>query len=149
MPKGQRIIVFVATLLLLIPVAYFARAPLSSASEAGVVIVSVLIMLSFTVLLLEHFFTKPTDVTASAIAILLILAPLHGQLEKLGIWYWILISYSALLLLTSILSLFFLHGSQPSGAWCNKLSNQLRKFSAFFGNGRFLWFALFILTLIF
>ena len=77
MPKGQRIIVFLATLVLLL-VGYIAfKTPIDVLSKKGIMIISALMMLSFTTLLAEHFFTRPTDVVASAVSILLLLSPIN------------------------------------------------------------------------
>jgi asparagine N-glycosylation enzyme membrane subunit Stt3 len=87
MPKGQRIIVFLSVLLLLL-VGYFVfKTPIDYLGNKGIVIISSLIMLSFTTLMAEHFFTRPTDVVASAVSILLLLSPIHSELKDMGLWY--------------------------------------------------------------
>jgi hypothetical protein len=80
---------------------------------------------------------------------LLLLAPLRPQLSKLGHWYWIFFSYNLLLLLTSLTALLLLDSDKSSGALQNRLSAVLKRFSVFFGNGRWLFRALFLLTLFF
>lgn len=110
---------------------------------------SALLMLSFVTLFLEHFFTTPTDVLASTIAILLLIAPLQSQLSKFGHWYWFFGGYNILLLVTSLIALLLLDENKSSASLQNRASSVLKKFSVFFGNGRFLFFALFFLTLIF
>lgn len=104
-------------------------------------------MLSFVTLFLEHFFTRPTDVLASTIAILLLLAPLRSHLEKMGRWYWIFFAYNVLLLLTSLTALLLLDQEKSAVTPQNRASLYLKKFSIYFGNGRFLFFALLFLTI--
>jgi hypothetical protein len=106
-------------------------------------------MLSFIVLFLEHFFTTPTDVLASTIAILLLLAPMQSQLIKFGIWYWIFFTYNLLLLFASLAALLLLDANKSSASIQNRISAVLKKIAIFFGNGRFLFLALFFLTLVF
>ncbi|MDG0970175.1 MAG: hypothetical protein P8O06_10080, partial [Porticoccaceae bacterium] len=143
MPKGQRIIVFLATLAILL-VGYFTfKTPIDILSNKGIVIISALIMLSFTTLLAEHFFTRPTDVVASAVSILLLLSPIHSELKDMGLWYWIFWGYSAVLLIASLLALLLLNPEKSPADPMNRASMILKTLSVRFGNGRFLWFVLF------
>ncbi|MCG5526322.1 ATP-binding protein, partial [Ectothiorhodospira haloalkaliphila] len=149
MPKGQRIIVFLVTLALLL-VGYIAfKTPIDVLSSKGIVIISALIMLSFTTLLAEHFFTRPTDVVASAVSILLLLSPIHSELNEMGLWYWIFWSYSAALLVVSLLALLLLSPERSPSAPINRASVILKTIAVRFGNGRFLWFSLFVLCVLF
>jgi len=106
-------------------------------------------MLSFVSLILEQFFTKPTDVIATNISILLLLAPLNEVLDKFGLWYAIFIIYNSITLAVAVLALLLLDKDNSPDALPNVISRELNRFSTFFGNGRFLWFALFFLCLIF
>ena len=149
MPKGQRIIVFLATLVLLL-VGYIAfKTPIDVLSNKGIMIISALMMLSFTTLLAEHFFTRPTDVVASAVSILLLLSPIHSELKDMGLWYWFFWSYSAVLLIISLLSLLLLSPEKSPADAMNKASIILKTIAVRFGNGRFLWFSLFVLCVLF
>jgi len=149
MTKTARITLFAITFALLLLVFYVTTGHAFPSSEQSIVLFSALLMLSFVTLFLEYFFTTPTDVLASTIAILLLLAPLRSQLSKLGHWYWIFFSYNLVLLLTSLTALLLLDGDKPSTAVQNRISAVLKRFSVFFGNGRWLFCALFLLTLFF
>ena len=149
MTKSWRIILFLISLLLLLVVFFVTTGRIFPSSEQSVVIFSALLMISFVTLFLEHFFTRPTDVLASTIAILLTLAPLQSQLSKFGKWYGIFFSYNILLLTTALVALLLVDDNKSSGAMQNRVSSALKRFSVFFGNGRFLFFSLFFLTLIF
>ncbi len=149
MTKTARITLFAITFALLLLVFYVTTGHAFPSSEQSIVLFSALLMLSFVTLFLEHFFTTPTDVLASTIAILLLLAPLRSQLSKLGHWYWIFFSYNLVLLLTSLTALLLLDGDKPSTAVQKRISAVLKRFSVFFGNGRWLFCALFLLTLFF
>jgi len=149
MPKGQRIIVFLAVLILLLIVYWAFKSPIDSLNDKGIVIMSSLIMLSFTTLLAEHFFTRPTDVVASSVSILLLLSPLHAALKDMGAWYWIFWFYSCAVLLISLISLLFLDSYKSSADMKNKTSAVLKTVAIRFGNGRFMWFSLFALSVLF
>lgn len=149
MTKSQRITLFIISFILLLVVFFVTTGRVFPSSEQSVVLFSALLMLSFVTLFLEHFFTRPTDVLASTIAILLLLAPLQSQLSKFGRWYWIFCSYNILLLVTSLVALLLLDDDKSSATMQNRVSSALKTFSVFFGNGRFLFFALFLLTLVF
>ncbi|MCX6828586.1 MAG: DUF87 domain-containing protein [candidate division Zixibacteria bacterium] len=149
MTKSGRITLFIINFFLLMVIFFVTTGRFFPSSEQSVVLFSSLLMLSFVTLFLEHFFTSPTDVMASTIAILLLLSPLHPQLSKLGRWYWIFFGYNLLLLLTSLVALLLLDDNKSSAAMQNRVSSTLKRFSVFFGNGRFLFFVLFFLTLLF
>ncbi len=149
MSKTARITLFAITLALLFLVFYVTTGRAFPSSEQPIVLFSALVMLSFVTLFLEHFFTTPTNVLASTIAILLLLAPLRLQLSKLGHWYWIFFDYNLLLLLTSLTALLLLDSDKSPGAAQNRISAILKRFSVFFGNGRWLFCALFLLKLFF
>jgi len=149
MSKIKRLILFVISFVLLMVIFLATTGSVFPSSEQSVVLFSSLIMLSFVTLFLEHFFTTPTDVLASTISILLLLAPMQVQLSKFGQWYWIFMGYNILLLVTSLVALLLLDGNKSSAALQNRSSLVLKKFSVFFGNGRVLFFALFFLTLVF
>ena len=87
MTKGMRLISFVSLALILIAIFFFWIGSPFPSSIDGLIIFSALLMLSFNTLILEHYFTKPTDVLASSIAILLTITPLKNSLTSLGVWY--------------------------------------------------------------
>jgi len=149
MSKTHRIILFSITSALLIVIFYLTAGKAFLKSEYSVVLFTALLMLSFVTLFLEHFFTTPTDVLASTIAILLTIAPLHEQLSRFGLWYWVFFAYNGLLLLTSFIALLLVDQKSSTNAPRNRVSAHLKRFSVFFGNGRFLFCALFLLTLAF
>src|SRR5439155_10926809 len=97
----QRIVLFLVTLLLLGLVFYINQGRIFPKLEQSVVIFSALITLSLIIFFLEHFFTSPTDVLASSLSLLLLLAPMHNSLSKFGVWYWMFFGYNLLLLVTS------------------------------------------------
>jgi len=147
--KTARIVLFGISLVLVVIIFLTSTGRLFPVDPPSVVLISALVMLSFVTLFLEHFFTRPTDVLASTIAILLLLLPLEHELSKLGKWYWLFIAYNAFLLLTALIALLLVDKNEPSTSTTNKVSALLKSIAVFFGNGRFLFFALFLLVLFF
>ena len=118
-------------------------------SGVPVLIFSALVMLFFVSCFLEHFFTKPTDVLTSSVSILLVLSPLHAQLADWGLWYWVFYCYNAILVVMSLTALLLLEERHSRATLRNRVSDRLKRFSVFFGNGRLLFGALFFLALVF
>jgi hypothetical protein len=149
MTKGKRIFVFLISMAGLVVVFFVTKSNITASPEIFTVVISAMIMLSFTALFVEHFFTTPSDVLANTISILLVIAPLSGNLSKYGIWYWIFFFYNFLLLITSLLSLLLINSQKSSASLQNRISILLKQFSTSFGNGQFLYFILFFLTILF
>ncbi len=149
MPKNQRIIVFVTVMALLLVVYGVFKTSIDTLSHKGIVIISVLIMLSFAILLAEHYFTRPTDVVASTVSILLLLSPIYSELKDMGLWYWLFWSYNLLLLIISLVSLLMFSPENSPTSRSNKISKTLKKIAVQFGNGKLLWFSLLALCVVF
>lgn len=149
MDRTQRIALFLITLVLLSIIFYFWQdTPLPQSVTATVIFTS-LVMVSFVTLFLEHWFTKPTDVLAASISILLLLAPLSQQLDALGVWYAIFFWYNLVMAAAALLALLLLDNTKASASLQNRMSYYMKEFATTFGHGRLLYFALFILTMLF
>lgn len=149
MTKGKRIVLFLITFGLLLVVFAITYGRPFPTTNPSLVIFTSLLMLSFATLFLEHFFTTPTHVLLSTISILLLISPLGDELSRFGIWYSLFYGYNLVLLLTSLTALLLLDEEKASTSTQNKVSLYLKRFSTSFGNGRFLFFTLFFLTLVF
>lgn len=104
-----------------------------------VVIFSCLVMISFVTLFTEHFFTKPTDVIASTISILLLLGPISADLVLLGKWYSILIYYNFFMLISAIIGLYLLKPDSSPDNTRNIASKILKDLAETCGNGKLLF----------
>ncbi len=136
--------------MLLLGIVYWLnRSPIIAMGDRAVVVFSALVMLSFVTLLAEHYFTRPTDVVASAISVLLLISPVHPILAETGGWYWALWSYSAVFLILSLLSLLLLDQNRSASATTNRVSKALYTISITLGNGRLIWFSVFVVTALF
>lgn len=149
MTKGQRITIFLGTMLVLGIVYVVYRNPITAMGERAIIVFSALVMLSFVTLLVEHYFTRPTDVVASTMSVLLLISPVHPILADTGVWYWVLWSYSALFLVFSLLSLLLLDQNRSESSTANTISKALYTISITLGNSRLVWFSVFVVTALF
>lgn len=149
MSKSQRILIFVISMALLAVIFTFWQKNNQQVSSVDTVILTSLVMISFITLFLEHWFTRPTDVLAASISILLVMAPLRYDLDKFGTWYEIFFGYNLLMALAALSALLLLNSDRSMDIWSNRVSLRLKKFATTFGNGRALYFGLFILTMLF
>ena len=149
MTKSQRVIVFLVALALVLTGYLVFKLPVDMLESKGIIIISALIMMSFTTLLAEHLFTRPTDVVATTVSILLLLSPTYPDLQDMGLWYWAFWGYNAVLLTISLIALLLLNVEKSPSSLQNRVSKFLKNVAVFFGNGRLLWFALFVLCVLF
>jgi hypothetical protein len=149
MTKGMRLISFVSLALILIAIFFFWIGSPFPSSIDGLIIFSALLMLSFNTLILEHYFTKPTDVLASSIAILLTITPLKNSLTSLGVWYSIYWFYVIIIGTLSVISIILFEPNAAPELIKNSISRWLKDFVTKFGNSKILFFLLFIITLLF
>ena len=149
MSKTLRVSIFVVSVIFLLLIIYFWQGNILPNTVWATIIFTSLIMISFVMLFLEHWFTKPTDVLASTISILLVLAPLDEQLIEFGIWYTIFFCYNLIVAIVALIALILLDKNKPITSFSNRISSHFHSFATRFGNGRFLYFSLFFLTLLF
>ena len=149
MSRRNRAIIFVAALAALFVIFFFWLGGPLPKNVWSTIIFTSLVMISFVTLFLEHWFTKPTDVLAASTSILLVLSPLADELREFGVWYTLFFAYNLAMALASLTSLMLLDGEKSSEVLRNRLSYHLNNLATTFGNGRLLYFALFILTLLF
>lgn len=149
MGKGQRISVFLTTMLLLGVVYFFFRTEINSLGDKGILVITALVMLSFSLLFSEHYFTKPTDVIASSLSFLILLSPSYPQLERFGWWYWIFWGYNALLLICALTSLLLVNELKAQNDFQNRAARFLKVLVTRLGNAKVLWFSFFALCLFF
>ncbi len=149
MTKGIRLIIFIALAVLLTVIYWFFKGAIFPEDTIGIVIFSSLLMLSFNTLILEHYFTKPTDVLAASIAILLLITPIKKDLVNLGAWYDALFLVTLGFCVLSVLSLALFAPKKSEDALQNKISRLLKDFVVRFGSSKVQFFCLFVLTLFF
>lgn len=149
MSRQKRIGLFIFFILGILVLFYLSSGSAIPTGQTDTILFSCLMMLAFSTLFIEHFFTKPADVLASNIAILLMLSPLKENLDEMGLWYTLFYSYNLVLLFSSFTALFLLDANKSEKSFENTLSFVLKKFAMHFGNAKILYGGLFILTMLF
>jgi len=147
--KGARLVIFFALAVILTAIYWYFKGTVFPHDTIGLVIYSSLLMLSFNTLILEHYFTKPTDVLASSIAVLLTITPIKKDLVNLGLWYNAIFFFSFTLGILSVISLGLFAPNKPEDTFQNKISKLIKDFVVSFGNSKVQFFCLFVLTLFF
>ena len=149
MNRVERIILFSIAIIILLIFYFFNSGFAFIENTPKIIIISVLIMLSFTSLFIEHFFSTPTDILASSIAIILLLIPIQSELNKFGKWYKIYLFYVAFIFLSALIALVTLDNTQSRSSIRNRISAILKDVAVYFGSGKLLFTSLFVITLVF
>lgn len=128
-----RLILFFASLMVLGAIYIGQQSYLSSIPQSTVIIVfTSLAAASFALLLVEHWFTSPTHSITNSLSTLLVMLPAYPSLSQLGVWYYILLGYSALILALSCLALgllgFAARGNDAAASWSNSLKSIVSRF---------------------
>lgn len=124
------------------------RGRLFPIEQVDVVVIAALLMMAFASLFIEHFFTAPTDVIASAVSILIMIAPIRTSMDRLGAWYTVIVLYSAGLVVLSVLALLLLDEKQAPEALRNRISAILKTWLVRIGAGKIQYFVVFLITAI-
>ena len=149
MTKGIRLIIFSGLAVWLTAIYFYYNGTIFPQDTIGIVIYSSLLLLSFNTLILEHYFTKPTDVLACSIAILLLISPLKKELINLGGWYDFIFFFTLSHGVLSVASLALFAPNKPEDTTQNKISKLIKDFVVRFGSSKVQFFCLFVLTLFF
>ena len=123
--------------------------PQIQSEEAMAILVSAMVLVSFCALLLEHFFTRPTDVIAAGVSILLLLIPSRTLLSPWGVWYWVFGVYEAIAVLLATIALLLLTDRQAASSKRNRISTILNTLTTRLASGRAQYFLLSLFMVIF
>ena len=149
MSKNHRLAILILLTALLLVLFWFQPTSPNVSREITVLLFSSLFLASFTALLLEHLFARPTDVIAAGVSILLLLVPSRNLLSAWGHWYWGFFAYEAFLVVVATVALLLLTRTQGDGSRRNRWSKALRVIATQLGPGKVQYFFLFFLTLLF
>jgi len=147
--KEIRVVTFIFLFIVLLIITLFWRGKIFPSDTIGIVIFTSLLMLSFSTLFIEHYFTKPNDVLSSAIAALLLMAPLKENLNNMGILYDLFFYYLLFVSFLAIGTLIIYNPKLSEENITNKISLVLKVFIGRFGNSKIIFASLFFLTLVF
>ena len=150
MPVSQRLTMFVLLGALVGALFIFPPTnPRLNSEEMSAILVSAMLLVSFSALLLEHFFTRPMDVIAAGVSILLLLIPSRTLLAPWGMWYWIFGGYESIAVLLATLALLLLTDRQATSSRRNRVSAILKTLTTRIASGKAQYFFLSLLTVIF
>lgn len=149
MSKGLRIFFFIIFVLILLLISFLWKGRVFPEDTVGIIVFSSLLMLSFSVLFIEHYFTKPSDVLSSSIGILLLITPLRNNVLDFNLWYDIFYFYTIIIAIFSLTSLLFYNPEYDETILSNRISKALKDFVVRFGNSKILFSLLLFLTLVF
>lgn len=148
MTKNQRFVVLALLSLVLFALIKWHPTALQIDYEQRTIIYSTLFLLSFTALLLEHFFSRPTDVLATAVSILLLLIPSARLLESWGTWYSAVLYYEIVLVVASTGALLLLEDG-PDSSLRNRISRVLHAIAVRTGGGVTQYLILAVIAIVF
>ena len=123
--------------------------PQIQSEEVTVILLSAMVLVSFYALLLEHFFTRPTDVIAAGVSILLLLIPSRTLLTSWGVWYWIFLAYEGTAVLSATIALLLLTERQAVSSRRNRISTILKTLTTRLASGKSQYFLLSLFMIIF
>ncbi|MGB5396189.1 MAG: hypothetical protein WBN96_03490 [Gammaproteobacteria bacterium] len=145
MPSDQRIVLFMVVLLMLLTGFVVLQNPQVALGVNGKHVLTVLVLLSFTMIMVQHYFIRPTDIIISATSILLLLSPVYPLVQASFIWYPAFVAYSALVLLLALVSLFSLGQEKPLSADKNHVVLSLHSLPLWLGHKTVLWLTMLVL----
>ena len=148
--KGLRLTIFIILTIIVGIIFYFLSNSIFLQKDVQVLIFSFALMLAFSSLVIEHYFTKPTDVLSTGLAILLSIGPLYQELSSnMGRLYWILVFAVGTLCLLSLISMILFTPEQSLESKKNRISATIKDFVTRFGSAKAQFFILLILTMLF
>lgn len=115
--------------------------------QSGLLYTSI-ILLSLTVLLVEHFFSRPTDVILAGFSIGLLLIPSPWLIEHWGIWYWLTLAYVSLMIIIATVALLALDPKAGPDSKRNIFSSTTKKISTTLGSARIQYFIIALLAIL-
>lgn len=149
MDKNQRLVVLLLLTALLTVLFFFPLTAPTGTREERALLFSSLFLLSFTALLLEHFYGRPTDVIAAGVSILLLIIPARPLLTSWGGWYWALVAYCLTAVLVATAALLLLSANRGPDAKRNRVSAVFKATVLRLASGKAQYFWLFFFSLVF
>lgn len=114
--------------------------------NASIALVTTVTTLFIAIILMERFFTTPTDAFVNSFAAIILIATSGDVFTSIGHWYLLLASYVAIIFILSsaAIILFEIKDSHSAHFWSQKIS----KLTTSLGSGRAIWFLIFLCVVI-
>ncbi len=105
------------------------------------------VMVLFSILFIEPYYTSPKNVIANAIPLILVFISIKDGFNNLSFW-WIAIIFLLLLLLASIVAMALEDKNKSPESKQNLVSNWIKNLVVIFGKGKFLYSCMFFYFLL-
>jgi hypothetical protein len=149
MGQGPRLLFFLVTVILAVGSILLWPDYVVVSSTVKVILFASLITAAFSATLIEHFFTKPTDVVANATAALLLVLPARQELASLGWIYWGVATYYVTAIVTAATSILLYSFARDTSPRLIQASQLLKVVAVRIGNFKLIYGAAFYSTLFF
>lgn len=147
MNKLLRVTLFILVLITLSLIFFFWTDSIFPNNNINLIIYTSILLLSFFSLFVEHFFSKPTDIMATTISILLLLIPLKNEFTLNIGWYYSFIAYTSCMGMCAFVSILLFSGHEQISSKY-KVSKTLYSISTTLGKTKYQYFILFILSIL-
>ncbi len=106
-----------------------------------------ILMVLFSILFIDPYYTSPKNVITNTIPLLFVFLPIKSSFSNVAFW-WGAVAILLLLLFASIAALAFEDKDNSPDHWKNRVSNALKDFTVFFGQGKVLYSSAFLYFLL-
>lgn len=125
-------------------VAFYLGGQFVSRDDTAIVLLTTICSLFAAILLLEKFFTTPTDAFLNSFTAVVLLLTSYDAFKAAGAWYIILLAYTGAILAFSTAAIMLFEWGTSRTRF---LSNEIRLSVGVVGSGRHIWFILFLVCL--
>jgi uncharacterized protein len=144
----NRFILLITSVIFFIGIHYlFTGSILPDTSTKNIWFYSGLIMLFFSILFIEPYYSSPKNVITNSIPLLLVYVSIKESFIHNGLWY-VTISIILFLLITSITAIAISSDNESPDSTRNKISAALKNIAVFLGRGKIIYSFVFISILI-
>lgn len=147
MNKTVRAIVFSILFSLVAGVFLFTTSKSFHADNVRIVVYSSICMIVLIVLFLEHFFSRPSDILAASVSVMLLILPVRPDLSRFGAVYDLFLLYTVIMAILALTSLVLLTDRESEESRRNNISRVLKNFCVRFGAGKIQFAILFFLCI--
>ena len=147
MKKNNRLLFFVVLLFLALLLGLYLFSNLQVNQGIIVTIISVSILILLFSFVLEVYFTKPVEIIATSISIILLLFPQYNILMETqaslpNVLLLCYLIFCFIVSITAIISQILLDKNKPTNHWQNKTSSIVKDVLEFIANSKIMYFIL-------
>lgn len=136
MKKTERFILLLLSILLVVFVYLFMIKKINISNPIQLAIITLMVLIAFGVFIFETYFTKPNDIIANSISLIILILPLHNNFASALYVFWVLLSWYSVSLIISIVSLLLFNSTEDPLSKKNRTAFIFRRLSSFMGSSR-------------